>query len=116
MEYTTLVPEVGKAQESVEKYTFSLYEICQQVMDGRAARGIQYELAALLVLQVLAKLAGMKSLSGASDWIRDQEKRLCEYLQLSWKRMSCANTYKYAASASGQPTGEYRSRSLVGAL
>lgn len=45
---------------------------------------------------VLAKLAGMKSLSGASDWGRDQAERLRERLKLSWRQMPCANTYKYA--------------------
>lgn len=45
---------------------------------------------------MLAKLAGMKSLLGASDWGRDQEARLREHLKLSWKQMPCANTYKYA--------------------
>ena len=45
---------------------------------------------------VLAKLAGMKSLSGASDWVRDQAERLREHLKLSWRQMPCANTYKYA--------------------
>jgi hypothetical protein len=67
-----------------------------QVVDGRAARGKRYELAALLVLLVLAKLAGMKSLLGASEWVQDQENRLREHMHLSWKRMPCANTYKYA--------------------
>jgi hypothetical protein len=33
-------------------------------------------LANLLVVLVLAKLAGMQSLQGASDWIADQEARL----------------------------------------
>ncbi len=49
----------------------------------------------MLVVLVLAKLAGMQSLQGASDWIADQEALLCEGLQLSWKRMPCATTYRY---------------------
>jgi predicted transposase YbfD/YdcC len=96
MEYTTLVREIGEAKAGVEKQIPSLYEVCRQLADGRAARGKRYELAALLMLLVLAKLAGMKSLLGASDWVADQQKQLCEQLQLSWKRMPCANTYKYA--------------------
>jgi hypothetical protein len=95
MEYTTLIPEIREAKEGVEKPITSLYEACQQLVDGRAARGKRYDLAALLVLLVLAKLAGMKSLLGASQWLADQEKRLREQLHLSWKRMPCANTYKY---------------------
>src|SRR5205823_5570643 len=74
----------------------SLYEVCQQLVDGRCARGKRYDLAGLLVVLVLAKLAGMKSLLGASDWIKDQEAFLREGLHLSWKRMPCANTYSYA--------------------
>jgi hypothetical protein len=53
-------------------------------------------LAGLLVVLVLAKLAGMQSLKGASDWVRDQEALLREGLHLPWKRMPCANTSSYA--------------------
>src|SRR5260370_19032212 len=93
------VSALAKSQEHHEqpaKGMHSLYEVCQQVVDGRRARGKRYELASLLVVLVLAKLAGMQSLSGASDWIRDQEALRREGLQLSWKRMPCANTYSYA--------------------
>ncbi len=96
MEYTTLAPEAREVKEGVQNTPASLYEVCQRVVDGRAARGKRYELAALLVLLVLAKLAGMESLLGASEWIADQQERLCERLHLSWDRMPCANTYKYA--------------------
>jgi predicted transposase YbfD/YdcC len=96
MDYITLIPESKEDQEQPAKRMQSLYEVCQQVVDGREARGKRYELAGLLVVLVLAKLAGMKSLLGASDWIADQEAFLREGLQLSWKRMPCANTYSYA--------------------
>jgi predicted transposase YbfD/YdcC len=95
MDYTTLVSEIREVKEGGENQATSLYEVCRQVVDGRAARGKRYELAALLVVLVLAKLAGMQSLLGASDWIADQQERLCKHLDLSWKRMPCANTYKY---------------------
>lgn len=96
MEYTTLTVEGNGVQELSPEQTQSLYEICQQIEDKRAARGKQYDLAGVLMVLVLAKLAGMTSLLGASDWVRDQEERLREHLKLSWKRMPCANTYKYA--------------------
>lgn len=50
----------------------------------------------MLVVLVLAKLAGMESLLGASDWVKDQEALLREGLQLSWTQMPCRNTYNYA--------------------
>src|SRR6266699_4950644 len=96
VDYTTLITESKEGQEQPPKGIQSLYEVCQQVVDGREARGKRYELAGLLVVLVLAKLAGMQSLSGASDWVQDQEALLRERLQLPWKRMPCANTYSYA--------------------
>src|SRR5437763_8199674 len=96
MDYTTLVTESKEDPEQTVKGMQSLYEVCQEVADGRCARGKRYELAGLLVVLVLAKLAGMQSLSGASDWVQDQGALLREGLQLPWKRMPCANTYSYA--------------------
>lgn len=61
----------------------------------RAARGKRYELAGILAVLVIAKLAGMKSLLGASEWISYQGPLLREGLQLRWKRMPCTNTYSY---------------------
>lgn len=96
MDYTTLVAESKEGPEQRAKGMQSLYEVCQQVVDGRCARGKRYELAGLLVVLVLAKLAGMQSLQGASDWIQDQQALLRDSLPLTWKRMPCANTYSYA--------------------
>jgi predicted transposase YbfD/YdcC len=96
MDYTTLVAKNNDSQEQPAKRMQSLYAMCQEVVDGRCARGKRYDVAGLLVVLVLAKLAGMQSLQGASDWIQDQEAFLREGLQLSWKRMPCANTYSYA--------------------
>src|SRR2546421_1401078 len=96
MDYTTLLPESQEGQEQPIKQMQSLYQVCQQVVDGRKARGKRYDVAGLLVVLVLAKLVGMQSLLGASDWVRDQEKLLREGLHLPWKRMPCANTYSYA--------------------
>lgn len=96
MEYTTLPLEGAQTQGLSQEQMYSLYEICKQVEDKRKARGKQYELAELLLVLVLAKLAGMKSLSGASDWGRDQADALRSAFQVSWKHMPCANTYKYA--------------------
>src|SRR6266487_4560823 len=96
MDYTTLIAESKEGQEQPPKGIQSLYEVCHQVVDGREARGKQYDLAGLLVVLVRATLAGMKSVLGASDWAKDQQALLRQRLQLSWKHMPCANTYSYA--------------------
>jgi hypothetical protein len=85
------------------------------VVDGRKARGKRYDVAGLLVVLVLAKLAGMTSVLGASEWIADQEELLREGLGLTWNRMPCANTYSYATSSSGQSSSQRSSGSVVGA-
>lgn len=96
MDYTTLLCEVKESQEQGHKRLHSLYAVCQQLVDGRAPRGKRYDLAGLLMVLVMAKLAGMKNLLGASEWIEHQADLLCEELELPWKRMPCPNTYSYA--------------------
>ena len=113
MDYTTLCAESKEDQEQLSKRMHSLYEVCQQLVDGRKARGKRYDLAGLLVVLVLAKLAGMQSLVGASDWVRDQEAFLREGLQLPWKRMPCAHTYSYALARLDRKAGECRPGGLV---
>jgi hypothetical protein len=39
MDYLTLIPESKEGQEQSAKQMQSLYEVCQQVVDGREARG-----------------------------------------------------------------------------
>jgi len=95
MDYTTLCLESQEPATPSASKMQSLYEICQQVVDGRRARGKRYEVAGVLAVLIAAKLAGMTSLLGASDWIEDQATLLREGLHLPWKRMPCANTYSY---------------------
>ena len=85
MDYTTLLCEVKESQDQGQKQLHSLYAVCQQLVDGRAARGKRYDLARLLLLLVLAKLAGMKSLLGASEWVEHQEELLRELGELDQK-------------------------------
>jgi predicted transposase YbfD/YdcC len=93
MDYTTLpVPiEEGKSLEPVA--VASLYEALQQLSDARRAQGKRYELALILCLLVLAKMAGQTSLSGATEWIRHRAALLAEQFRLRRTRMPCQMTY-----------------------
>jgi len=106
MDYPTLVAKSQEQHEQLATGMQSLYEVCQQVTDGRCARGKRYELASLLVVLVLAKLAGMQSLQGKSRLdcrsgnppapgvaVIMGTHAMCQYLQV------CAGT-------AGQPKGE----------
>jgi len=71
----------------------SLYQALQQLPDPRRAQGKRYELALILSLLVLAKLAGQKTLSGATQWIRHRASALAEHFGLQREDMPCQMTY-----------------------
>lgn len=72
MDYTTWTS--ASAQEGKDLLSedhpllTSLYRALQALPDGRRGQGKRYDLALLICLLLLAKLAGQTSLSGATDW------------------------------------------------
>jgi len=72
----------------------SLYDHFRQLGDRRKARGKRFELAALLVLIVLAKLCGEDRPSGIAEWVQFRGAELKALLQLNWKRMPHHSTYR----------------------
>ena len=93
MDYTTLPlpPDAGLIPEAV--VVTSLYETLQQLSDARRSQGKRYELALILCLLVLAKLAGETSLSGATEWIRHRAAVLAAQFGLRRTSMPCQMTY-----------------------
>jgi predicted transposase YbfD/YdcC len=90
-----------------EGYVFdlgSLYERCEQLTDGRDARGKRYALALLLMLMVLAKLAGEHSILGIAQWARLRCTVLVAAFQLSYPKLPGHNTYRRACSAAVEPS------------
>lgn len=79
----------------------SAYSYFEQVKDKRKAQGLQYRLAAVLTLCVLAKLSGENTPAGIADWVRYRAEWLCESLGLKRRRvkktgeikMPCAGSY-----------------------
>jgi hypothetical protein len=74
----------------------SLYAVLQAVPDYRCKRGRRYEAAQVLVILLLAKLAGEQTLSGAAYWARLRASWLEQVLGL--RRVPCANTYHYISA------------------
>ena len=93
MDYTTLpiAPAAGMVPEAVA--VASLYEALQPLSDPRRGQGKRYELALVLCLLILAKLAGQTNLSGATDWIRHRAASVAEQFGLRRKSMPCQMTY-----------------------
>jgi predicted transposase YbfD/YdcC len=82
-----------------EPFAFSLEELAKalaDVQDRRKPRGLRYPLSALLVIAVLAKLAGYVKLRDVAEWARLRQAELCPLLGLrrtalphptSWSRI-----------------------------
>lgn len=85
--------EIADVHEISERHVQSLYELLRQVPDHRAKRGRRYEAATVLVILLLAKLAGESTLSGIAYWARLRGAWFKEVLGL--KQLPCANTYAY---------------------
>ncbi len=71
----------------------SLYAALQNLPDPRRRQGRRYELALILSLVVLAKFAGQKTLSGATEWIRHRAPEIAELFGLQRATMPCQMTY-----------------------
>jgi predicted transposase YbfD/YdcC len=72
----------------------SLMTVLHQIRDPRAARGVRYSLATLLVLLILAKLAGEDSMKGMSEWVRLRSQKLAGLLKLPRQTMPHQTTYE----------------------
>ncbi len=96
MDYPTWNPGAkALSEKEVESLvpTSSRYEAFQALPDPKRGQGKRYELALLLCLLVLAKLAGQTTLSGATEWIRHRAGTIAEQFRLKRTRMPCQMTY-----------------------
>jgi DDE_Tnp_1-associated len=93
MDYTTLPTPSDEGKMLEPRAVASLYKALQPLSDGRRAQGKRYELALILCVLVLAKMAGETSLSGATEWIRHRAALLAEQFGLRRKVMPCQMTY-----------------------
>lgn len=72
----------------------SLEEMLSQLTEQRAARGIRYALLPLLIIVLLAKLAGEDKPMAIADWARERADWLRSHLQLTWRRMPHHSTFR----------------------
>jgi predicted transposase YbfD/YdcC len=93
MDYTTLRPPSRPVADPDTLPLVSLYQALQQLPDPRRGQGKRYSLALVLCLLILAKLAGQKTLSGATEWIRHRRLTLAQRFGLKRSSMPCQMTY-----------------------
>jgi predicted transposase YbfD/YdcC len=96
MDYTTWnSPSFRLSEKDVNPLapTISLYETFQAMPDPRRGQGRRYDVALLLCLLILAKLAGQTTLCGATEWIRHRADLIATHLGVARKQMPCQMTY-----------------------
>ena len=72
----------------------SLYAYLEKLIDPRKRKGVRYHLATLLLLILLAKLAGQNHPTGIAEWVKYREAGLVELLKLPRKRVPHHCTYR----------------------
>jgi predicted transposase YbfD/YdcC len=93
MDYTTWsLPSQTEGEHGAASLQ-SLYQALQALTDARRGQGKRYPLAFLLCVLILAKLAGQKTLSGATDWVRLRGNQLAQGFGITREEMPCQTTY-----------------------
>lgn len=94
MDYINLQPNPDVNETGLIYELDSLYAYLQQVLDPRHPKGKLYPLALLLLLMVLAKLAGEDKPSGIADWVAHRVDQLCEMKILPKRRAPSHMTFR----------------------
>jgi predicted transposase YbfD/YdcC len=106
-----LSPAAGQAATVFD--LASLLARLQTLSDCRCPKGLRYALAPVLLLIILAKLAGEDKPHAIADWISARGRLLCQVLGLPWRRMPHHNTYRRILAEAVSPeeldrtVGEY---------
>jgi predicted transposase YbfD/YdcC len=96
MNYNTEAQMLPQDADGVLFDVGSLYSRLTAVPDRRQRRGRRYELGVVLVLALVAKLAGQDTPEGIAEWVRLRRELFVATLPLKRERVPCAMTYRRA--------------------
>ena len=109
MNDTTLLRGLSLPQQGLVFDLEALYACLQRIPDQRHRRGLHYPLASLLMIVVLAKLAGQVSLRGMAHWAKLRSRELSQLFHLKRERMPHYSTWSrilgHAVEPAEVPTG-----------
>jgi hypothetical protein len=71
----------------------ALYRQLQRVKDRRKRRGVRYPLAEILMIGILAKLAGQRSLRAIAEWAQLRKRELVQLFALRHQRLPHFSTW-----------------------
>jgi len=85
MDFITLQSGESCTNEGMVYDLDSLYAYLERVSDPRKPKGVRYRLATLLLLMLLAKLAGQSHPTGMAEWLQHRQAGLIQLLKLQRK-------------------------------
>jgi predicted transposase YbfD/YdcC len=94
MNYSTLASALAHDGDGVVFDLDSLYSRLADLTDHRHRRGRRYELALLLLMTLVAKLAGQDTPDGIAEWVKLRTAFFVEVFQVKQGRMPHAMTYR----------------------
>lgn len=103
MNDTTLLGHLSLPQQELVFDLNALYQCLQTIPDHRKRRGRQYALATLLLIGVLAKLAGQDSSRAMAHWAKLRTHELSEFLALKREKMPHYSTWSRVLGQSVEP-------------
>jgi predicted transposase YbfD/YdcC len=101
---TTLSASLHLPNEALLFDLDALYACLQTIPDHRARRGVRYPLASLLMIGVLAKLAGQDSSRGMAHWAKLRAGELSQLFHLKRERMPHYSTWSRVLGYAVEPS------------
>lgn len=100
----TLLRGLSLPQKALVFDLEALYACLQTIPDHRDPRGLQYPLATLLMIGVLAKLAGQDSSRAMAHWAKLRTQELSQLFHLKREKMPHYSTWSRVLGHGVEPT------------
>src|SRR5947209_10081647 len=104
MKDRTLLTHLSLPEEALVFDLEALYTCLQTIPDYRDRRGLQYPLASLLMIGVLAKLAGQDSSRAMAHWAKLRTHELSELFHLTRVKMPHYSTWSRVLGHGVEPS------------
>ncbi|OLC62065.1 MAG: hypothetical protein AUH89_01835 [Ktedonobacter sp. 13_1_40CM_4_52_4] len=104
MNDTTILSGLSLPQQALVFDLEALYACLQSLPDHRDRRGLQYPLASLLMIGVLAKLAGQDSSRGMAHWAKLRRRELSQLFHLKREQMPHYSTWSRVLGHAVEPS------------
>src|SRR6266704_5901205 len=104
MNDTTLLSQLSLPQKALVFDLEALYACLQTIPDHRKRRGRQYPLATLLLIGVLAKLAGQDSSRAMAHWAKLRTHELSQLFHLKREKMPHFSTWSRVLGHAVEPS------------